>query len=266
MLHVFGAATPERIARSDRICDALQIIEHLQDVGEDYARGRVYLPREDMARFGCGEPLSAQARPCHRCATCSPSRPPGQDRCLPLALPSPGRSRFALGSRLAGSSPEAGLRSTRWSEPAMRSLAPARARHSARSPADGFRRRRDDERPRDRGRPRVRVLRRDHPAGRSQLLLRHPSAPSGQAPGDECGLRVRAPHRRHRRWWIDREAQMAALTDERRRLAALGEQTEADRWDRDQARRRRGGDRPGHPRPWPCPPVLRPPCSRRSSC
>jgi len=53
VLHVFGAATPERIERSDEICTALQIVEHLQDVGEDYARGRVYMPREDMTRFGC---------------------------------------------------------------------------------------------------------------------------------------------------------------------------------------------------------------------
>jgi squalene synthase HpnC len=53
VLHVFGAATPERIARSDRICNALQVVEHLQDVGEDYARGRVYLPGEDLRRFGC---------------------------------------------------------------------------------------------------------------------------------------------------------------------------------------------------------------------
>jgi squalene synthase HpnC len=55
VLHVFGAATPERIALSDQICAALQVLEHLQDVGEDYARGRVYLPHEDMARFDCEE-------------------------------------------------------------------------------------------------------------------------------------------------------------------------------------------------------------------
>lgn len=55
VLHVFGAATPERIVLSDRICIALQVLEHMQDVGEDYARGRVYMPREDMVRFGCDE-------------------------------------------------------------------------------------------------------------------------------------------------------------------------------------------------------------------
>jgi squalene synthase HpnC len=58
VLHVFGAGTTERIALSDRICAALQVTEHLQDVAEDYARGRVYLPQEDIRAFGCpeGEP------------------------------------------------------------------------------------------------------------------------------------------------------------------------------------------------------------------
>jgi squalene synthase HpnC len=53
VLHVFDAATPGRIAESDRICSALQIIEHVQDVGEDFAQGRVYLPAEDLRAFGC---------------------------------------------------------------------------------------------------------------------------------------------------------------------------------------------------------------------
>jgi squalene synthase HpnC len=55
VLHVFEAATSERIALSDRICAGLQVVEHVQDISEDYARGRVYMPREDMIRFGCEE-------------------------------------------------------------------------------------------------------------------------------------------------------------------------------------------------------------------
>jgi squalene synthase HpnC len=55
VLHVFEAATPERLALSERICAGLQVTEHLQDVAEDYARGRVYLPADDLARFGCDE-------------------------------------------------------------------------------------------------------------------------------------------------------------------------------------------------------------------
>ncbi|MGW0816761.1 squalene synthase HpnC [Streptomyces viridiviolaceus] len=51
VLSVTGTSTPERIRRSDAICTALQIVEHLQDVAEDLARDRVYLPAEDMKRF-----------------------------------------------------------------------------------------------------------------------------------------------------------------------------------------------------------------------
>jgi squalene synthase HpnC len=55
VLHVFGAATPERIVLSDRVCAGLQIVEHLQDIAEDHARGRVYVPEEDLIRFGCND-------------------------------------------------------------------------------------------------------------------------------------------------------------------------------------------------------------------
>ena len=53
VLGVFDAATPERVALSDSICTGLQLAEHLQDVAEDLAAGRVYLPLEDLERFGC---------------------------------------------------------------------------------------------------------------------------------------------------------------------------------------------------------------------
>jgi squalene synthase HpnC len=62
VLHVFGGATPERFRLSDSICSGLQVVEHLQDVGEDVARGRVYLPQEDMRRFGC-EPADLERPP-----------------------------------------------------------------------------------------------------------------------------------------------------------------------------------------------------------
>ncbi|WP_313881277.1 squalene synthase HpnC [Streptomyces silvisoli] len=55
VLAITGTATPERIRRSDAVCTALQIIEHLQDVAEDLRRDRVYLPAQDMARFGVTE-------------------------------------------------------------------------------------------------------------------------------------------------------------------------------------------------------------------
>ncbi|MDX3099163.1 squalene synthase HpnC [Streptomyces sp. ME01-24h] len=55
VLGVTGTATPERVRRSDAICTALQIIEHLQDVAEDLGRDRIYLPADDMKRFGVNE-------------------------------------------------------------------------------------------------------------------------------------------------------------------------------------------------------------------
>lgn len=51
VLHIMDAATPERIAASDNICTALQVIEHCQDVAEDFGNGRIYLPREDMDAY-----------------------------------------------------------------------------------------------------------------------------------------------------------------------------------------------------------------------
>jgi squalene synthase HpnC len=55
VLGVFGRSEPELIGLSDHICTALQLAEHCQDVAEDLGRGRVYLPQEDLARFGCAE-------------------------------------------------------------------------------------------------------------------------------------------------------------------------------------------------------------------
>ena len=58
LLHLFGEATPGNLSRSDAICSALQLINHWQDVGIDAAKGahgRIYLPQDEMARFGVGE-------------------------------------------------------------------------------------------------------------------------------------------------------------------------------------------------------------------
>jgi squalene synthase HpnC len=55
VLYIFGVATPERVALSDSICTALQLAEHWQDVAEDLGHGRIYLPGEDLERYGCTE-------------------------------------------------------------------------------------------------------------------------------------------------------------------------------------------------------------------
>ena len=55
VLYVFGAWTPRRALLSDKVCTALQLAEHWQDVAEDFQAGRIYLPAEDMEQFGCTE-------------------------------------------------------------------------------------------------------------------------------------------------------------------------------------------------------------------
>ncbi|WP_438490348.1 squalene synthase HpnC [Streptomyces sp. S186] len=55
VLGITGTSSPERIRLSDAVCTALQIVEHIQDVAEDLGRDRIYLPDEDMKRFGVTE-------------------------------------------------------------------------------------------------------------------------------------------------------------------------------------------------------------------
>jgi phytoene synthase len=53
-LAIFGSAEPERASLlADDLGVAMQLANVLRDVREDAERGRVYLPREDVARFGC---------------------------------------------------------------------------------------------------------------------------------------------------------------------------------------------------------------------
>ena len=55
VLYVFGYRDAERQRLSDFTCTALQLANFWQDVARDYAMGRVYIPLEDMARFGYSE-------------------------------------------------------------------------------------------------------------------------------------------------------------------------------------------------------------------
>ena len=48
VLYACGEADSERFRLSDATCTALQLANFWQDVREDYARGRVYLPQKDM--------------------------------------------------------------------------------------------------------------------------------------------------------------------------------------------------------------------------
>lgn len=55
VLYLCGYSDAERQRLSDCICTALQLANFWQDVTVDYDKGRVYLPLEDLARFGCSE-------------------------------------------------------------------------------------------------------------------------------------------------------------------------------------------------------------------
>jgi squalene synthase HpnC len=52
VLRLCGEWTPWRGARSDDVCTGLQLVEFWQDLGEDAAMGRLYVPLEDLSRFG----------------------------------------------------------------------------------------------------------------------------------------------------------------------------------------------------------------------
>ncbi len=55
VLYVGGYRDQERQELSDYTCTALQLANFWQDVSRDYAMGRIYIPMEDLARFGCSE-------------------------------------------------------------------------------------------------------------------------------------------------------------------------------------------------------------------
>jgi squalene synthase HpnC len=56
VLAIAGVDDAAAAAESDTVCAALQVLEHCQDVGEDFAAGRVYLPAADLDRFGVSDP------------------------------------------------------------------------------------------------------------------------------------------------------------------------------------------------------------------
>lgn len=62
MLALFGDRDPRHQAWSDGICAALQLINMLQDIAVDYRKGRIYLPQDEMERYGISEAQIAAGR------------------------------------------------------------------------------------------------------------------------------------------------------------------------------------------------------------
>ncbi len=54
-IEIFGYADPRTRGYAEDLGIALQLTNIIRDVGADLARGRVYLPAEDLSRFGCTE-------------------------------------------------------------------------------------------------------------------------------------------------------------------------------------------------------------------
>lgn len=61
MAPLLGAQGPGALARAAALGEAFQLTNFIRDIGEDHARGRIYLPQADLARFGVDEAMLARA-------------------------------------------------------------------------------------------------------------------------------------------------------------------------------------------------------------
>jgi squalene synthase HpnC len=57
VLYLCGYRDSDRQLLSDYTCTALQLANFWQDVSADFAKGRIYLPLEDLSRFGVSEEM-----------------------------------------------------------------------------------------------------------------------------------------------------------------------------------------------------------------
>jgi squalene synthase HpnC len=102
LLHLFKRTTDSDLRRSDSICSALQLVNFWQDVEVDWRKDRrVYLPQDEMARYGVTEAHLAE----HKCDDMArPPRVPGRARAQDAprrrpARPLPPRPRRARDPR-----------------------------------------------------------------------------------------------------------------------------------------------------------------------
>ncbi|TMG87414.1 MAG: squalene synthase HpnC [Betaproteobacteria bacterium] len=62
LLRLYGVSGAENGRRADAVCTGLQLTNFWQDIAVDWHKGRVYLPGEDLARFGVAEEEIAAGR------------------------------------------------------------------------------------------------------------------------------------------------------------------------------------------------------------
>lgn len=60
MCYILGETSPQTLEHAATMGLAMQLTNFLRDVGEDWQRGRIYLPHEELARFGITEAQIAQ--------------------------------------------------------------------------------------------------------------------------------------------------------------------------------------------------------------
>jgi len=94
MLHLYQQTSAQDQRDSDAICTALQLTNFWQDIGIDWDKQRIYLPTEDMQRFGVSEQHIA-ARQCDPAWRALMQFETGRTRALML-------SGAALAKRLPG--------------------------------------------------------------------------------------------------------------------------------------------------------------------
>ena len=107
VLHLFdGGSGRFSRDRSDAVCSGLQLVNFWQDVAIDWGKGRVYIPQEDLARFGVAEEQIATQRVDARwtalmrfqCERASAMLEEG----LPLARALPGRMGLEIRATIHG--------------------------------------------------------------------------------------------------------------------------------------------------------------------
>lgn len=106
LVHLNHRQSESTLTWSDSICSALQLINFWQDVAIDWAKGRVYLPQEDLARFGVREEdiASAAAGPAWQALMAFQCRRARDmlESGRPLTRELPGRMGYELRFILAG--------------------------------------------------------------------------------------------------------------------------------------------------------------------
>ncbi|MCL4763799.1 MAG: squalene synthase HpnC [Burkholderiales bacterium] len=106
MLALYGRTGEANVRAADAICTGLQLANFWQDVAIDWAKGRVYVPQTDLARYGVTEARIARGQADGRWAALMAFETARARALLdagrPLLASLPPRLRLEIGAVLAG--------------------------------------------------------------------------------------------------------------------------------------------------------------------